>query len=316
MTHLFSIMIQLVLMLGLAPLVDGIIKKIKAFSQKRQGPLLFQPYYDLYKLFRKETVVSETASWVFTATPFITFAAVLTATLFIPVSIRLDLPSFGGDLFLAVYLLALGRFFMTLAALDPGSTFGGMGSSREMMVATLTEPTLLVIIFTLGLSSGSTSAHRMMHALSQLGSETLQPVYLLLCASLIIILLTETARIPVDDPATHLELTMVHEAMLLEYSGKHLGLMNYASSLKQLFFITLTANLFFPLDGFITISAPGLALLFSLLAYLAKVVLVSVLIGLIEINTVKLRLFTMPNLAALAFILAFLGFFQYLIFGR
>ncbi|HEX3046061.1 MAG TPA: NADH-quinone oxidoreductase subunit H [Bacillota bacterium] len=313
MNYPISILIQLIVVLGLAPLVSGIIKKMKALSQKRIGPPLFQLYYDLYKLFRKDTVVSETASWIFKATPYIFFSVTLLAALFIPVSIRLQPLSFMGDLILAIYLLALGRFFMTLAGLDPGSTFGGMGSSRESMIAALVEPALMVALLTVALTAKSTSIYQMLTTTSGLGLQILQPVYLLSFLAVFIILITETARIPVDDPATHLELTMVHEAMLLEYSGKYLALMEYGAAIKQLLLITLLVNLFIPLEGSLLFTQPLQTILISLVIYVVKVILMAVLVAIVEINTVKLRLFSVPNLTALAFILAFLAFFQQLI---
>lgn len=310
------ICLQLVIMIGVAPLVTGIIRKIKAFSQKRKGAPVFQLYYDLYKLLKKDTVVSETSSWIFKVTPYITFTAILCASLFIPITTRLQPLSFTMDFIFAIYLLALGRFFMTLAGLDTGSTFGGMGSSREMMISSIFEPALLVGIFTLGLIAKSMSVFAMMTAVSKASFTTLQPVYVLLFCSIFIILLAETARIPVDDPATHLELTMVHEAMLLEYSGKHLALMELGAAVKQLVLITLLANLFIPIDQWIPVGIPVLGIIIALILYVIKVVVLSVLVAAAEVFTVKLRLFSVPNLAAISFILAFLGFAVYFVVGR
>ncbi|MCX7745478.1 MAG: NADH-quinone oxidoreductase subunit H [Clostridia bacterium] len=313
---LIYLMVQLTLIILLAPLVNGIIKKVKAFSQKRKGPPLLQLYFDLYKLFKKDIVVSEASSWIFKVTPYVTFGSVLIASLFVPVSTKLTPISFAGDVILMVYVLAMGRFFMTLSGLDTGSTFGGMGSSREMMISSIIEPSLLVSFFTLGLIAKSTSIHEMMKISASAGLNIFQPVYILIFLAFLIILLAETARIPVDDPATHLELTMVHEAMLLEYSGRHLALMELAASIKQLILITLLANLFIPLDGMITIENSVLSIILSLGLYVGKVFFLAILVALVEINTVKLRLFSVPNLAALSFILAFLGFIQYFVIGR
>jgi formate hydrogenlyase subunit 4 len=185
-----------------------------------------------------------------------------------------------------------------------------------MMISSIFEPLLLVAVFTVGLVVKSTSSYVMMAASSNSGFVLVQPVYILVFLSVFIILMAETARIPVDDPATHLELTMVHEAMLLEYSGRHLALMELGASIKQLILITLLANLFFPFDGLIHIGVPAAAVLISICIYIAKVVLISVLVAIVEISTVKLRLFSVPNLAALSFILAFLGFAEYFIVGR
>jgi formate hydrogenlyase subunit 4 len=316
MDYLLYAILQLAVVVTLAPLVNGIIKKIKAISQKRKGSPLLQMYYDLYKLMKKDTVVSETASWIFKVTPYIAISSVLLATLLIPVSIQFIPIRLMGDAILAVYLLALGRFFMVLAGLDTASTFGGMGSSREMMISSLIEPSLLVTLFTMGLLAGSTSVYDMMQRAALAGWSIFQPVYLLTFSALFIILIAETARIPVDDPATHLELTMIHEAMLLEYSGRYLALMELSATIKQLLFITLLANLFIPLDGLVSIHNQGMMVLVSLGLYLLKVIMIAVGIAIVEIKTVKLRLFSVPNLAALSFILALLGFFQYWIIGR
>jgi formate hydrogenlyase subunit 4 len=316
MTFLLYVLVQLVLVIIIAPLVNGIIKKVKAFSQKRQGPPITQMYYDLYKLLQKDTVISETSSWVYRVTPYITFITALLASLFFPYTFFLHSLSFQGDIILAVYLLALGRFFMALAALDTGSTFGGMGSSREMMIASLIEPALMVALLTLGLMAGSTSINTIMLTNLQGYPLIFNPFSLLLFLSIFIILLAETARIPVDDPSTHLELTMVHEAMLLEYSGKYLALMEMAAVVKQLIFITILANFFLPLEAFLMFSTPVFAFMVGLGLYLLKVILISLLIAVVEINTVKLRFFSIPNLAAISFALAFLGFMQFFVIGR
>ena len=308
---LASLLLQVVVVLLAAPLLSGIIKKIKAAVQHRKGAPVLQLYYDLFKLFRKDVVISETASWIFTAAPYIYFVSVLVAFIFVPVIPQLFSYGFFGDAILVVYLLALGRFFLTLAALDTGSTFGGMGSSREMMISSLMEPSLIIVIFTLasGPKVQSTGFQAIYRGSAELGAGVVSPVYLLLLAAVVIVLLAETARIPVDDPATHLELTMVHEAMILEYSGRYLALMEYGSALKQLLFITLIVNIFMPfgLGG-------GIAV--SLLFYVVKIAAVTVIVGLIEINTVKFRLFSVPNLAALSLMLSLLGFMSGFIFGR
>lgn len=308
---LLSLLLQIIVILLAAPLLSGIIRKIKAAVQHRKGPPVLQLYFDLLKLFRKDVVISDTASWIYTVAPYVYFVSVLTAFIFVPVIPQLFSYSFLGDAILVIYLLALGRFFLTLAALDTGSTFGGMGSSREMMIASLMEPSLLIVVFTLAASphTGSTGFRAIYGGAAQTGAGILSPVYLLLLASVMLVLIAETARIPVDDPSTHLELTMVHEAMLLEYSGRYLALMEYGSALKQLLFITIIANVFMPfgLGGSIPV---------ALLFYLLKIVAVTVVVALIEINTVKFRLFSIPNLAALSVMLALLGFMSGFFFGR
>ena len=307
--------LQMVTVLLAAPLVNGIIRKLKALIQHRKGAPVLQTYFDLIKLFRKDMVVSSSSSWIFTAAPYIFFISVLTAFIFVPAVPQFFSFVFAGDAILVVYLLALGRFFLTLAGLDTGSTFGGMGSSRELLISSLIEPSLIILIFTLGLNSGmvSTSLQSIYSVSEGLGAGIFNPVYLLLFVALFIIILAETSRIPVDDPSTHLELTMVHEAMILEYSGRQLALMEYGASLKQLLLITFAVNVFLPFGSNLV---PAAGVLVPLLMYLVKVLIVTVIIALIEINTVKLRLFSVPNMAALAFILALIGFMSGYLFGR
>lgn len=315
MTAILYNLIQLLVILLLAPLVGGIIKKIKALTQKRQGPPVIQMYFDLYKLIRKESVVSETASFIYRAAPYIVFATTAAGALIVPVTALLPAAQFSGDFILLFYLLALGRFFMCLAGLDTGSTFGGMGASREAMISSLIEPSLLVSFFTIGLTAGSTSIGHMMAAMGRVGTPLHQPVFILTLIAMLIIIIAETSRIPVDDPATHLELTMVHEAMLLEYSGRHLALMEYGAAIKQLILITLTVNLFLPVDQLIPFDGAG-GLILAITLYAIRVVFIAVVIAAIEVGTVKFRFFSIPNLAAFSFILSFLGFLQYFVLGR
>jgi formate hydrogenlyase subunit 4 len=303
------------IILLLAPLVDGVIKKIKAFTQKRKGAPVFQMYLDLYKLVQKETVISETASWIFKAAPYVVFATAAAGAFLVPVTTLLPGAFFSGDIILLIYLLALGRFFLCLSGLDTGSTFGGMGSSREAMISALIEPSLLISVFTVGLIAGSTCISKMMSEMRTIGNPLSHPVFILTFIAMLIIILAETSRIPVDDPATHLELTMVHEAMLLEYSGRHLALMEYGASIKQLILITLTANLFLPTDQFISIAGTE-AVLLSVFLYVVRIFFIALVIATIEVSTVKFRFFSIPNLAALSFILSFLGFLQYFVLGR
>jgi formate hydrogenlyase subunit 4 len=315
LNNIFYYLLQFASVLLLAPLIGGITKKIKAFSQKRKGPPLIQNYFDVLKLLRKGTVVSTTSSWIYRIAPYLTFASALCACLFIPISLLGQPAGFTGDIILAVYLLALGRFFMTLAALDTGGTFGGMGSSREMLISSIFEPSLFVALFSVSLISGSTSLGVMELTALNNSSVLLHPVYILSFLSIMIVLMAETARIPVDDPATHLELTMVHEAMLLEYSGRHLALMEMGAWLKQLFLITVIVNLFLPSANLFFAVSGVAAILISLAFFLFKVIVLSVLIAVIEVLTVKFRFFSVPNLAAFSFILAFLGFVQYFVLG-
>lgn len=315
MENILYLTIQILTIIIVAPLVNGIILKVKAFTQKRTGPPIIQMYFDLYKLLQKNTVVSEVSSWIFKATPYIVFASTLAAALLVPVSTKIPYTGLPGDAIMLIYVFALGRFFLTLAGLDTASTFGGMGSSREGMISSLMEPSILVSLFTIGLISKSTSIYQMMSTAQQINIPLAHPVYLMVFLALLTIIIGETSRIPVDDPATHLELTMVHEAMILEYSGRHLALLELGAVIKQLIFITFMVNVFLPHDQLIAITGLG-ALILSLAIYVLKVIFLSVIIALIEVNTVKFRLFSVPNLAALSFILSFLGFVNYFVLGR
>src|SRR6266536_3063647 len=237
---------QTALALLLAPGVVGLIRWLKARLQNRRGAPCWQPYLELRKLFAKEVVVSEHASWLFRAAPFVVFASAVAVTFLVPI-LAVPLPfDTVGDLIVVVYLLLLGTFFLALAGLDPGSAFGGMGASREMTVAALAEPTIALAIFALALSAGSTNLGRIVIQILADPAVAVRPGHLLAFAALFIVTLAETGRLPVDNPATHLELTMIHEAMILEYSGRYLALIEWAAWLKLLIFFTLLANLFAP----------------------------------------------------------------------
>ncbi|HZK87614.1 MAG TPA: NADH-quinone oxidoreductase subunit H [Anaerovoracaceae bacterium] len=315
MINVIYLIVQVIVIILVAPLVNGIINKVKAFTQKRKGAPLLQMYFDLFKLIKKSAVVSDVSSWIFKATPYIVFSTSLVAALLVPVTTMISPVWFAGDIILLVYILALGRFFMMLAALDTASTFGGMGASREAMISSLIEPSILITLITVGLIAKSTSAYQIMNFMKGVDTPLIHPVYIMAFIAFFIIIIAETSRTPVDDPSTHLELTMVHEAMVLEYSGRSLALMELGAAIKQLLFITLLVNIFIPHDQLIGISGVG-AVAISLLIYLIKVISVSILIAIAEVSTVKLRLFSIPNLAALSFILSFLGFLQYFVLGR
>jgi len=312
---IYYLIIQVLIIILFAPLVNGIIKKVKAISQKRKGPPILQMYYDLYKLLKKDAVISDTASWVFKFTPYIVLSTAILVTLMVPVSTKLLPEMLLADVIMIIYVLALGRFFMMLSGLDTGSTFGGMGSSREAMISSLIEPSILVSLLTIGAIASSTSLAKIMEYTAKNNIFMSQPSFVLMFLALFIVIIAETSRIPVDDPATHLELTMVHEAMILEYSGRHLALMELGAAIKQLLFITILVNIFLPHDNYI--NGDGIsAIIISIIVYLLKVVVISIIIGIVEVKTVKLRLFSVPNLAALSFILSFVGFLQYFVFGR
>jgi formate hydrogenlyase subunit 4 len=297
-----SLILQTLLLLLVAPLATGCIRNWKARLQNRRGPPLWQPYFDIAKFLRKDMVISEHASWVFSFAPYIVFLTALVAGLMVPtVSAQAPLSLFGGVL-AVVGLLALGRFFLALGGLDPGSAFGGMGSSREMTIAAIAEPAMMLAIFTVAITAGSTDLSRIVQASHGPAWKLLNPTHVMAFAALFVVLLAETGRIPVDNPATHLELTMIHEAMLLEYSGRYLAFMEWGASIKQLVLMTLLLNVFFPV-GIATDPSPG-ALGLGLLAYLAKLLALSAAVVVVETTNAKLRLFRVPDLLSAAFVLA------------
>jgi len=306
---------QAVVLLVLSPFLVGVIRKVKARLQCRRGASVFQPYFDLAKLFRKEPVISTTTSWIFTATPYILFASTLAAGLLVPVFASQMPLNFAGNIIALVYLLALGTFFLILAGLDAGSAFGGMGSSREAIVASLTEPATILSIFAIALTAGSTNLSTIVHKTALLeGIVTDPPPHLMALAALFIVTLAETGRVPVDNPATHLELTMIHEAMVLEYSGRYLALVEWAAGIKLLVFLSLLANVFAPW-GIATSLAPA-AIGAGLAVFVVKVTGLAVLIGVIESMFAKLRLFRLTDLLGVAFILSLLALvFFYILRG-
>jgi formate hydrogenlyase subunit 4 len=291
-------------MLAIAPLLRGTIKKMKAAMQTRQGPPLLQGYYDLAKLLRKETVRSDTASWVYIAGPRLYFAAALAATTLVPVIAAIAPLEGAGGILGLVGILALGRFALAAAALDTGSPFGGMGGSREMTIAALAEPALMLGLFTSALAAGSLELGAIVRGALDPGV-AFHPSDIFALSGLFVVLIAETGRIPVDNPATHLELTMIHEAMVLEYAGPDLALVEWASALKELLFITVLIDLFLPL-GIATAVTPA-SLLIGVAAWVGKVLVFAVVITLVESTNAKLRLFRVPELVAVSLGLGFLA---------
>ena len=301
------------LLLLLAPLLSGCIRNWKAKLQNRRGARIWQPYSDLVKFLRKDMVISEHASWVFPFAPYVVFLTALLAGLLVPmVTAQAPLSLFGGVLAL-VGLLALGRFFLALGGLDPGSAFGGMGSSREMTIAAIAEPAMMLAIFTVAITAGSTDLSQIVQAAQSPAWKLLNPTHVMAFAALFIVLLAETGRIPVDNPATHLELTMIHEAMLLEYSGRYLALMEWGASIKQLVLMTLLVNIFFPI-GIAADTTP--AALGHRRAGLssAKLLVLAGAVVLVETTNAKLRLFRVPDLLSAAFVLATLALLSTFLF--
>jgi formate hydrogenlyase subunit 4 len=296
---------QAIVALLLAPLLVGFIRLLKARLQSRRGAPIWQPYFELRKLFAKEVVVSTNASWLFRAVPYVVFASTAGVACVVPL-IAVPLPfDAAADLLVVVYLLLLGTFSLALAGLDPGSPFGGMGSSREMTVAALAEPTIAVAIFALASGAGSTNLGQITSRIIESPSVALTPGHVLAFASLFIVMLAETSRLPVDNPATHLELTMIHEAMVLEYSGRHLALVEWASALKLLVFFGLLANLFVPWGIATALTASAVALACGVLV--VKLVVLGAAVAVLETRVAKLRLFRVPELLSVSFVLALLA---------
>ena len=302
--YLFEIA-QVILALALAPGLVGFTRWVKARLQNRRGAPPWQPYFELRKLFGKEVVMSNNASWLFRFAPYVIFCSTLAVAFVIPL-LAVPLPFDAvGDLLAVVYLLLLGTFFLALAGLDPGTAFGGMGASREMTVAAIAEPTIALSIFGLALGAGSTNLGRIVVATLAHPAAVINPGHVLGFAALFVVTLAETGRLPVDNPATHLELTMIHEAMILEYSGRYLALIEWASWLKLLIFFALLANLFVPW-GIATELAPSMIAI-ALGALVVKLALLAVAVALLETRIAKLRLFRVPELLGLSFVLALLA---------
>jgi formate hydrogenlyase subunit 4 len=291
--------------LALAPGLVGLIRWIKARLQSRLGSPPWQPYRELRKLLRKEVVVSENASWLFRFAPYAVSASTLAIAFLVPLIVvprRFDMI---GDLFVVVYLLLFGTFWLALAGLDPGSAFGGMGASRDVTVAALAEPSTATAIFSLALGAGSTNLGAIVVATLNDPWTVLTPGHLLAFAALFVVALAETGRLPVDNPATHLELTMIHEAMILEYSGRYLALLEWAAGLKLFIFLSLLANLFFPWGIAKTMTPAALA--WALVVLVLKLMILAVVLAVIETRVAKLRLFRVPELLTASFVLALLA---------
>jgi len=301
---------QMLLVVLLAPLVTGVVRKVKARLTRRQGAPVLQPYRDLWRLMRKETVLARNASWLFRAAPYLIFGATWVAAALVPTFATGLLFNWTADLIAIVALLGSARFFLALAGMDVGTSFGGIGASREVMIASLAEPAMMMIVFSLALLVGSTQ-------LSTIAAFMVSPhvglrvTLAMALVSLIMVGIAENARIPVDNPATHLELTMVHEAMVLEYSGRHLALIELAASLKLLLYLSLIACLFLPW-GMVPMRP---VLSFSTLAayavgggaWAAKLGFGCVLLALFETGTAKMRVFRVSTFLGAALMLGFLG---------
>ena len=299
--------LQMVLVLLLAPLMLGITRKVKARLLRRRGPSILLPYRDLWKLMHKEAVLAHNASWVYRVAPYLVFAATWVAAALVPTFATNLLFSWSADLIAIVALIASARFALALAGMDVGTAFGGIGSSREMMISSLAEPAMLLIAFTVALVAGTTQlsaiASHMIHA----------PVGLRVSLGLalfafIFVAVAENARIPIDNPATHLELTMVHEAMVLEYSGRHLAMIEAAAALKLVLYFSLLICLFAPF-GMATTDQSLQAIVFALAAFVAKLFVLAIVLPIGETAVAKMRVFRYPVFLGGAFAAAALAVF-------
>jgi formate hydrogenlyase subunit 4 len=297
--------LQMGLVLLLAPLLMGFIGKMKARLLRRRGASVIQPYRDLLRLLRKEVVLAENASWLFRVTPYLIFAATWVAAALIPTFATGLLFSWTADLIAIVALLGSARFFLALAGMDVGTSFGGIGSSREVMIAALAEPAMLLIVFTLALVAGSTQLSTIAGFMNspQVGIRVSLGLALI---ALIMVAIAENARIPIDNPSTHLELTMVHEAMVLEYSGRHLAMVEFAASLKLLLYISLIACVFVPW-GLATPGQGTAAYPLCIAIYLAKLAVGGTLLAVFETAVAKMRVFRVPDFLGAALMLGLLG---------
>lgn len=297
--------IQTILLIAIAPLMAGIVSKLKAGMQNRPGSSVLQPYRDLIKLCRKDRVVSGSCSWIFRAVPIVCMSSMLILAAMTPFVYTGVLAPYGG-LVTVVYMFTMYRFAMVLGGLEGGSTFGGMGSSREMMMSVLIEPALLLGIATLAVLSGAgTDMGDISEAIASMGMAAVGPALILAACSFMITLLAENSRIPFDNPTTHLELTMVHEAMLLEYSGRDLAMMEYSSMLRMTIFMAMLGSLFLPW-GISTTGDPA-SLVLGLMLAMAKMLAIAFVVALVESVLCKSRLFKVPNLLTVSFALSLIA---------
>ena len=297
--RLIAVFLQLIVFIGVAPFLSGLITRIKNNIRMRKGQSVFQPYYNLAKLFSKGEVVSETASWIFRVTPFVVLASSLAAAMLIPVFVFFGPAHQMGDFFALIFIFALGRFFLALSALDTGSSFGGMGASREMFISSLVEPALCLVIFSVSLQSGTTD-------ISAVNSVRAVSVSSLVAAiALFLVTIAETSRVPVDNQETHLELTMVHEAMVLEYSGRSLALIEAAAYVKQMVWFLLIAQIIFP--AVVPQGGTLTQILVCFLWYIARVVVIAGLMALVEVSVAKMRLFRVADFLGFAFVLGIIS---------
>jgi formate hydrogenlyase subunit 4 len=295
---------QMMLVLALAPLLTGFVRKVKARLVRRRGPPLLQPYRDLMKLLNKEVVLADNASWLFRVTPYLIFTTTWVAAALVPTFATGLLFSWSADLIAIIALLASARFFLALAGMEIGTSFGGIGSSREVMIASLAEPAMIMIVFTLALVAGSTQLSTVSEMLA--AGVGLRVSLGLALIALFMVAIAENGRIPVDNPATHLELTMVHEAMILEYSGRHLAVIELAASLKLLLYLSLIGCVFLPWS--VAPAGAGVRpLAIGFVLYVVKLAAGGALLGFFETTIAKMRVFRVPDFLGAGLMLGILA---------
>jgi formate hydrogenlyase subunit 4 len=297
--------LQMLVVAALAPGLVGLVRKVKARLTRRRGASVLQPYRDILRLMRKEVVLAENASWLFRASPYMIFAATWVAAALVPTFATGLRFSWTADLIAIVALLGSARFFLALAGMDVGTSFGGIGASREMMIGALAEPAMLLTVFTVALIAGSTQLSNVVEYMASPAVGIRVSLGMALVA-LVIVAIAENARIPVDNPATHLELTMVHEAMVLEYSGRHLAMIELAAAIKLMLYVALIGCIFIPWS----IAQPGAGLaahLVGFAAFLVKIILGGVALALFETAIAKMRVFRVPDFLGAALMLGLLG---------
>lgn len=304
------LVLQTLMFVAAAPLFTSWVRRLKARLQNRRAPRLLQPYSDLRKLFAKDIVLATTASPVFRIAPYVVFGTSVLAAAVVPFVVAGSPMSAAADAIVLVGLLALGRFFLALAGMDVGTTFGGMGASREMMVASLAEPAMLMVVFTLAMVASSTNLSTIVEQTLNTPM-TLRPSLLFAFLAMMMVGIAETGRIPVDNPSTHLELTMIHEAMILEYSGRHLALMEWASMVKLLLYGVLVVNLFVPWG--IAQHLQWTAIVLSTCWMTLKLAVLGALLAATEMAVAKMRLFRVPTFLAVAFAIAMVGMLSFVI---
>jgi formate hydrogenlyase subunit 4 len=301
---------QTLLFVTAAPLLAGWVKRCRCHLQNRAAPVVWQPYRDLARLFGKNVVVADTTSWLFRLAPYVVFGAAVLAASVVPL-IATHLPTSAiADVIVLVGFFALARFVQALAALDAGTAFGGMGASREMTIASLAEPAMLLVVFTFSVTANTTNLSTAIdHVLAS--GLVLRPSFIFIAVALLMVAVAETGRVPVDNPATHLELTMVHEAMILEYSGRHLALIEWAGQIKLMLYGVLFIDLFAPWG--IASQNSGAAALTGLVAVATKLALLGLVLAVSETLVAKMRLFRVPGYLGFAFLLGLLGMLSHVI---